>query len=437
MDIVDKDLVAAREEELQRFLEKHSAARATKEQLKKVFEAGWDEGLTEEDQVRVIDFIEDPYCLYPLEHPTLLESALEMAKSMVVAGRQVWNEDIQDKMEEPKEMEEHNAARQQQADFHCHLRQDAMMELVTPLIREGGCDTVFVMPNLQPPVTRVSQAISYHEQLSRLAPHVKFLMSLYLHPSVNAEVIAEAARSRIVYGVTTNSQDGVLDIEQYYPVFEAMQTHDLVLNLHGEAPGVEVLDAEAAFIPQLQNIHATFPRLRIVLEHVRGTITAHHLWVTTEDAEHDVYSFCKPIAKTLEDRIALLKAVVDGSSKFFFGSDSAPHPLKSKQQAGGAAGCFTQPFCTSLVLNALEHGIRQGWITKEEVTREAVEGFLSTYGRTFYKISDSEEVGLQRLRIQLSRLGETVPRSIKSANGELEVVPFRSGQEIMSLAWMS
>lgn len=76
------------------------------------------------------------------------------------------------------------------------------MELVTPFIRKGGCDTVFVMPNLQPPITQVSQAISYHEQLCQLAPDVNFLMSLYLHPSINAEVIAEAARSRIVYGVS-------------------------------------------------------------------------------------------------------------------------------------------------------------------------------------------------------------------------------------------
>jgi dihydroorotase len=82
--------------------------------------------------------------------------------------------------------------------------------------------------------------------------------------------------------VTTNSQDGVLDIEQYYHVFEAMQANDLVLNLHGEmisssssafdtADGtraVSVLNAEAMFLPQLHKLHAAFPRLRIVLEHV-------------------------------------------------------------------------------------------------------------------------------------------------------------------------
>lgn len=31
------------------------------------------------------------------------------------------------------------------ADMHVHLRQDKLMELVTPQIRNGGVDTVFVM----------------------------------------------------------------------------------------------------------------------------------------------------------------------------------------------------------------------------------------------------------------------------------------------------
>ena len=75
------------------------------------------------------------------------------------------------------------------------------MELVTPLIRNGGVDTVYVMPNLQPPLTKVPDVVSYHAELSRLAPDVKFLMSLYLHQSLNADVIAEAAQSGVIYGV--------------------------------------------------------------------------------------------------------------------------------------------------------------------------------------------------------------------------------------------
>ena len=89
--------------------------------------------------------------------------------------------------------------------MHCHLRQDAMCELVTPLIRVGGSELVYVMPNLQPPITQVSQAVRYHEILTRLAPGVTFLMSLFLHPSMNENVIAEAARSKIISGVSVCS----------------------------------------------------------------------------------------------------------------------------------------------------------------------------------------------------------------------------------------
>lgn len=37
-------------------------------------------------------------------------------------------------------------------------------------------------------------------------------------------------------GVTTNSDGGIESYETYYPVFEAMQEVDMVLNLHGEVP---------------------------------------------------------------------------------------------------------------------------------------------------------------------------------------------------------
>ena len=77
-----------------------------------------------------------------------------------------------------------------------------MCELVVPMIRSGGANVVYVMPNLQPPITQVFQAHRYHETLTRLVPGVKFLMSLFLHPSMTSETIAEAARSEIIYGVS-------------------------------------------------------------------------------------------------------------------------------------------------------------------------------------------------------------------------------------------
>ena len=54
------------------------------------------------------------------------------------------------------------------------------MEYVVALIKKGGVDTVFVMPNLQPPITTVAQALEYHSRLQSIEPKVQFLMSLYL-----------------------------------------------------------------------------------------------------------------------------------------------------------------------------------------------------------------------------------------------------------------
>lgn len=50
-------------------------------------------------------------------------------------------------------------------------------------------------------------------------------------------------------GVTTNSDGGIESYETYYPVFEAMQEVDMVLNLHGEVPS----DAAAVGLSSPQN----------------------------------------------------------------------------------------------------------------------------------------------------------------------------------------
>ncbi|KAK4996122.1 dihydroorotase, partial [Elasticomyces elasticus] len=103
-------------------------------------------------------------------------------------------------------------------------------------------------------------------------------MSLYLHPSITPQTVREAKAAGLTgiksypAGLTTNSDAGVVSYETFYPVFAAMQEHDMILNLHGEAPGsatnnITVLSAEEAFLPTLLDLHARFPTLRIVLEH--------------------------------------------------------------------------------------------------------------------------------------------------------------------------
>jgi dihydroorotase len=86
-------------------------------------------------------------------------------------------------------------------------------------------------------------------------------MTLYLSPDLTPDEIKKAKKAGIVgwtsrtwaldilndgdnflgvksypRGVTTNSDGGIESYETYYPVFEAMQEVDMVLNLHGEIP---------------------------------------------------------------------------------------------------------------------------------------------------------------------------------------------------------
>jgi dihydroorotase len=118
------------------------------------------------------------------------------------------------------------------------------------------------------------------------------------------------------------------------------------------------------------------------------------------------------------------------------GSDSAPHPVQSKKGAGGtAAGCFTQPWCTALVIGALEQAVDHGWITEEDVTRESLEGFLSGHGRAFYRIQQPAELDGSKIRLEKKR--ETIPEVVTSKDGTIEVVPFGRGKEVLSVSWKS
>ncbi|KAM0106777.1 dihydroorotase [Aspergillus fumigatus] len=343
------------------------------------------------------------------------------------------------------------------ADMHVHLRQGKMMELVVPQIRKGGVDTVFVMPNLVPPVTSVAQALEYKAQLQAIEPNPADLVP---YQSVTPETIREAAAAGItgvkVYpqGVTTNSAAGVRDYDEFFPVFAEMEKHDMVLNLHGEVPGspgsgITDMNAEEKFLPTLTMLNEKFPKLRIILEHcsteaaleavrscsstVAATITAHHLYLTHHSCENPL-AFCKPLPKTSKDRDALLRAVCSGDPKFFFGSDSAPHPRLAKQ--GGAegtakppAGVFTQPCVVQYVLLALEEGVERGVIANEDITPEKLANFLSGYGRRFYKLPEATE------RIVLERKGEVIPESVKSEDGSVEVALSRGGEKVFSLTW--
>ncbi|GMF76323.1 unnamed protein product [Aspergillus oryzae] len=221
-------------------------------------------------------------------------------------------------------------------------------------------------------------------RLQAIEPNVNFLMSLYLHESVTPETIIEAKKRGVTgvksypAGVTTNSSSGVVDYTQFYPVFAEMERQDMVLNLHGEVP-------------------------------------------STGD----------PVAKTPADRDALLRTAASGNPKFFFGSDSAPHPAASKR--GGdkiAAGVFTQPYTTQVVLDSFEQACENGILKEEDITPEVVEGFMSKFGRQFYGIGEE-----QKEFITLEKKDEKIVNLLQS--DKVDVVPFRRDQQTWSVSWSS
>lgn len=300
----------------------------------------------------------------------------------------------------------------------------------------------------------VDRALEYKSRLQAIEPNVNYLMSLYLHESITPETIIEAKQKGITgvksypAGVTTNSSSGVVDYSLFYPVFAEMERQNMVLNLHGEVPStgdVTVLSAEERFVPILAQLHERFPRLRIILEHcttaaaieavqkcgptVAGTITAHHLSIIIDSWAGDPFCFCKPVAKTPADRDALLRAAVSGNPKFFFGSDSAPHPAASKR--GGdkvAAGVFTQPYTTQVVIDSFEQACENGVLNEDDITPEIVEGFMSKFGRAFYGLEEEKKEF-----ITLEKKGEKIADILTS--DKLDVVPFRRGQASWSVSW--
>ncbi|KAK3719225.1 dihydroorotase [Vermiconidia calcicola] len=313
------------------------------------------------------------------------------------------------------------------------------------------------MPNLAPPITTVRHALNYRRQLQELEPDVTFLMSLYLHPSITPETVKDAKGAGITgiksypHGVTTHSDQGVMSYEEFYPVFEAMERENMILNIHGELPpsageDITVLSAEEAFLPTFLDLHHRFPKLRIILEHctsaaaikavnscgpnVAATITSHHLFMIVDDWAGDPHCFCKPVAKLPSDRRALLEAAVSGDPKFFLGTDSAPHPAVSKRADKYAAGVFTQPHAVGLVIDALEQGIYTGVLKADDVTKEKLEGFLSGHGRAFYGVTDDRHE-----KIVLKRSGVRIAKSLRSDDGTVEVVPFRRDKLTWHVEW--
>jgi dihydroorotase len=263
-------------------------------------------------------------------------------------------------------------------------------------------------------------------------------MVLYLTDNTSVQDIIDAHSCEHVHGVklypagaTTNSDSGVTRLEQLAPVLATMEQLGLPLLVHGEVTdaSIDIFDREAVFIEtRLKPLLRDFPKLKLVLEHittaeaadfvlaagdnVAATITAHHLLFNRNDMLAGgirPHYYCLPILKRNRHQQALIAAATSGSSKFFLGTDSAPHPQHSKQSACGCAGCYTAYAALELYAEVFE----------QAAALDKLEGFASLHGPRFYQLA------VNSARVRLRKASWPAPRQLSM--GEDILYPLRAG----------
>ena len=328
-------------------------------------------------------------------------------------------------------------------DWHIHLRDGAALpQTVTDVARTFG--RAIIMPNLVPPVRNAEQADAYRQRILSARPagsSFEPLMVLYLTDRTQPQDIREAKATGFVHaaklypaGATTNSDSGVTSIDLIFPALEAMAEVGMPLLVHGEVTRseVDVFDREKQFIDEhMRRIVELFPTLKVVFEHITtrdavefvqaapanvgATITAHHLLY---NRNHMLvggirpHFYCLPILKRNLHQEALLDAATSGNSKFFLGTDSAPHAQHTKEAACGCAGCYTAYAAIEMYAEAFEH----------RNALDKLEGFASLHGPAFYGMPANQD------RITLVREEWTAPSSLPF--GDLTVIPLRAGETL-------
>ena len=294
-------------------------------------------------------------------------------------------------------------------DFHLHLRDGEQMQAVLPYSARQFARAI-IMPNLKPPIVSTEMAAAYRQRIVSALPDdlknsFEPLMTLYLTDNTTLDEILRSSDSGIVYGVklypagtTTNSDAGVTDIKRCHPVLETMEKCGMPLLVHGEVtdPSVDIFDREKIFIDHvLYPITQHFPGLRIVFEHittldavdfvtstsdnVAATITAHHLLYNRNAIFQGgirPHYYCLPVLKREVHRNALIQAATSGNTKFFLGTDSAPHPRTLKENHCGCAGIFTAHAAIELYAEVFE----------QAGALDQLESFASFNGADFYRI---------------------------------------------------
>ncbi|MCF1474429.1 dihydroorotase [Agrobacterium vitis] len=298
-------------------------------------------------------------------------------------------------------------------DWHLHLRDGAMLEGVIGDTSRHFARAI-IMPNLVPPVVTTADAEAYRQRILAAVPkgdRFEPLMTLYLTEQTNPEDVEEGKTTGLITavklypaGATTNSHGGVRDLDKAMPVLERMAKIGLPLCVHGEVttPEVDIFDREAVFIDTvLDPLRRRLPELKVTMEHVTtsdgidyilsadsnlaGSITTHHLIINRNAilvGGIRPHYYCLPVAKRESHRLALRRAATSGDSRFFLGTDSAPHVDPLKECGCGCAGIYTSINTMSCLAHVFE----------EDEALERLEAFVSLNGPAWYGLQPNDEM---------------------------------------------
>ncbi len=326
-------------------------------------------------------------------------------------------------------------------DWHLHLRDGAMLDAVAPHSARQFARAI-IMPNLTPPVTTIAAARAYRERILAAVGDADFtpLMTCYLTDGTDPAEIARGHAEGVFTAcklypahATTNSAHGVTDIRALTGVLETLQRIGMPLLIHGEVTdkAIDIFDREAVFVERiLTPLTRDYPGLKIVLEHITtaeaaafvseadhpiaATITPQHLLINRNalfDGGLRPHAYCLPVLKRETHRLAVRKAAVSGSPRFFLGTDSAPHVVGAKESGCGCAGIFNAPFALEAYLGVFD--------ADDAIDR--FEGFASEHGARFYGLPLNEGT------VTLVRESVIVPERV--GEGDTSVVPFLAGAD--------
>ncbi len=357
-------------------------------------------------------------------------------------------------------------------DLHAHFRQGAVLPALIDDHLKMGCAGILAMPNTKPPVAKVFEnddlpymsIEAYHAMLNDAGGEAfnEIIIPLYLTKDTTPAMIEQGAKSGLLrackyyppHGTTGAEHSCSFDYFLEKGVFKALEENNVVLCVHGEEHAMRPEDyfsrktnAEEEFYrEQMPRVIEKHSKLRIVAEHLTtkvgadlvqqadnmtASITPQHLLYTMGHLLQGLkyHLYCMPLVKFEEDRQALRDAVTaPENSKFFAGTDSAPH-MKKMTACGCAAGCYTGGIAPQLYAEAFELA---GVDMPSSQGREAFTKFLCLNGAAFYGLAVPEET------FTLVK-EEQIVSKLQTSEGDIIPLPLGMNtddpDEVISMPW--